>query len=263
MAEALTPAPHVTTDAAPAVRRIGIPDVRDALAKGWRDFLESPTHLVFLVAIYPIVGMAFAGAASGREMLPLLWPLAAGFALVGPLAALGIYELSRRREQGKPVSMLNAFDVFRSPGIGSIVVLGAVLLAIFVAWIVVARAIYDSTVGAEGPASLGELIRLTFNTAEGFKLLLIGNLVGFLFAVVVLAMTVVSFPLLLERDVGPVEAVGTSIRAVLANPVPMALWGLLVAVLLFLGSVPVFIGLAAVIPVLGHATWHLYRKIIA
>lgn len=263
MAEALTPAPHAVTDAAPTVRHIEIQDVRDALMEGWRDFLDTPTHLVFLAAIYPIVGMIFAGFASGREMMPLLWPLAAGFALVGPLAALGMYELSRRREQGKLSSMTNAFDVFRSPGIGSIVVLGAALLGVFLAWIIVARTIYFTTVGADGPETLSDLIHLTFHTPEGFRLLVIGNVVGFLFAVVVLATTVVSFPLLLERDVGPVEAVGTSLRAVLANPVPMALWGLLVAVLLFAGSLPVFIGLAAVLPVLGHATWHLYRKVVA
>lgn len=250
-------------ETAPVVRHIGIQDVRAALAEGWRDFLDTPTHLVFLAAIYPIVGLIFASAASGRELLPLIWPLTAGFALVGPLAALGIYELSRRREQGRTVSVLHAFDVFRSPGIGSIVVLGAVLLAIFVAWIVVARGIYLATVGADGPASLGDLLRLTFHTPEGFRLLLLGNAVGFVFAVIVLAMTVVSFPLLLDRDVGPVAAVGTSIRAVLANPVPMALWGLTVAVLLFLGSLPAFIGLAAVMPVLGHATWHLYRRVVA
>lgn len=269
MAEALTARPAQTVAGAATaspvaeVRRIGVNDIGDALREGWRDFLDTPTHLVFLAAIYPIVGMAFAGAASGREMLPLLWPLAAGFALVGPLAALGIYELSRRREQGQPASALHAFNVFRSPSIGSILVLGFVLLAIFVAWIVVARAIYLSTVGADGPTSIGDLLRLTFHTPEGMMLLLLGNGAGFLFAVVVLMMTVVSFPLLLDRDVGPAAAVQTSVRAVLANPAPMALWGLTVAALLFLGSLPIFIGLAAVMPILGHATWHLYRKVVA
>lgn len=271
MAEALSPSSSRQVAAAGGassladvqVRRIGIGDVREALAEGWQDFLAAPTHLVFLAAMYPIIGIVFASAAAGRELVPLLWPLASGFALVGPVAALGMYELSRRRERGEQPSALRALDVFRSPSIGSILVLGVVLLVVFLAWVAVARGIYVSTVGADGPETFGELLRLTFHTPEGTRLLLVGNLVGFLFAVAVLTMTVVSFPLLLDRNVGPVEAVGTSVRAVLANPAPMALWGLTVAVLLFLGSLPVFIGLAAVMPILGHATWHLYRKVVA
>lgn len=275
MAEALTPsssrqvpAQGSTTGAAPTyaaveVRRIGTDDVKESLVEGWRDFLAAPTHLVFLAAMYPIIGMVFASAAAGRELVPLLWPLVSGFALVGPVAALGMYELSRRRERGERVSALGALDVFRSPAIGSIMVLGIVLLVVFLAWVVVARGIYMATVGADGPETFSDLVWLAFHTSEGAMLLLVGNLVGFLFAAGVLTMTVVSFPLLLDRNVGPAEAVGTSVRAVLANPVPMALWGLIVAVLLFLGSIPVFIGLAAVMPVLGHATWHLYRRVVA
>ena len=245
------------------VRRIGVGDVKEALASGWRDFLQTPTHLIFLAAIYPIIGFFLARAASGGELLPLLWPLVAGFALVGPVAALGIYELSRRRERGEDVSVLNAFDVFRSPSIGPILVLGVALLAIFVAWVATARAIYLSTVGAAGPGSTSDLLRLTCGTPEGMRLLLIGNAAGFLFALVVLAMTVVSFPLLLDRNVGLAHAVGTSVRVVARNPAPMALWGVAVAVLLFLGSLPAFVGLAVVLPMLGHATWHLYRRVVA
>ena len=267
MADAWTLSPSPTGGAVPArqlvVRRIGVGDVKAALLMGWRDFLQTPTHLVFLAAIYPIIGFFLARAASGGQLLPLLWPLVAGFALVGPVAALGIYELSRRRERGEPVSALNALDVFRSPSIGPILVLGIVLLAVFVAWIATARALSLSTIGAAGTDSVSALLRVTFGTAEGVRLLLIGNLVGFLFAVAVLAATVVSFPLLLDRNVGLPQAVATSIRVVLRNPAPMALWGLVVAVLLFLGSLPAFIGLAVVLPMLGHATWHLYRRVVA
>lgn len=269
MAEALTsPSPRAAGAAgAPAyapveVRRIGTDDVKESLVEGWRDFLAAPTHLVFLAAMYPIIGMVFASAAAGRELVPLLWPLVSGFALVGPVAALGMYELSRRRERGEQVSALRALDVFRSPSIGSIMVLGVVLLVVFLAWVAVARGIYMATVGADGPETFRDLVWLTFHTSEGAMLLLVGNVVGFLFAAAVLTVTVISFPLLLERNVGPAEAMAASVRAVLANPVPMALWGLIVAVLLFVGSIPVFIGLAAVMPVLGHATWHLYRRVV-
>ena len=246
----------------PTVRRIGIADLRDVLAKGRDDFLETPTQLIFLGIIYPVVGFVAATAASGGDWLALLYPLVAGLSLMGPVAAVGIYELSRRREQGLPVSWVNALDVRHSRSWFSIMALGAVLLAIFVAWIAAARAIFEATLGT-APDSIGAFARQLFTTHEGWMLILLGNGVGFLFAALVLVLAVVSFPLLLDRDVGPIEAMRTSVRAVLANPGPMAAWGLIVAFLLVIGSLPFFIGLAVVMPVLGHATWHLYRKVVA
>lgn len=252
--------------AEPTVRRIGTADLWASLAEGWRDFQAAPTQLVFLAVIYPLVGLALAVGASGGHLMGLVWPLAAGFALVGPLAALGVYEISRRRERGLPASAAHALGVLRAPGLGSIVALGVALLVVFALWIASAQAIYLSTVGhaAQGgpPESFGHLLGRVFGTGEGWTLLLLGNTVGLAFAVLVLATTVVSFPLLLERDVGPVAAVRTSLRAVAASPVPMALWGLTVAALLFLGSLPLFVGLAVVLPVLGHATWRLYRRVV-
>lgn len=247
----------------PAVRRIGTGDVWDALAQGWRDFLEAPTQLFFLAIIYPVVGLLLGAAASGGDLLTLIWPMTAGFALIGPIAALGIYEMSRRRERGLPVHWTDALGVFRSAGIGSIIGVGVVLAALFVAWLGCAQWIYRATVGPEQPASLTDLWRIVSGTPEGMRLLLIGNAVGFLFAVAALSVSVVSIPLLVERDVGSLAAVRTSVRAVAANPGPMALWGFLVAALLLLGSIPIFVGLAIVMPVLGHATWHLYRKVVA
>lgn len=249
--------------AEPVVRRIGIADLKAALTKGYQDFSETPTQLVFLCVIYPIVGLVAARAASGGAMLPLLYPLVAGLSLMGPLAALGIYELSRRREQGLPSSWLNVFDVLRSPAIGSIAALGLVLAGLFVLWLFAAQAVYRATLGHALPDSFWGLLGLVLTTSAGWNLILWGNLVGFFFAVVVLMLTVVSFPLLLDRDVGIVTAVRTSIRAVLANPVPMAVWGVIVAVLLALGCLPLFVGLAVVMPILGHATWHLYRATVA
>jgi uncharacterized membrane protein len=251
-----------TRHAPVVVRRIGTGNVWAALREGWEDFLSQPTQLVFLAIIYPIIGLIAAQVASEGELMPLMWPLISGFALVGPVAALGIYELSRRREQNLPTTWLNAFDVLRSPNLGGIVILGVMLLAIFVAWLLTAQAIYDSIFHGTRPATIAEFTQQVFRTEEGRRLMVVGNIAGFCFAVVVLALTVVAFPLLLDRPVGPLTAVGTSVRAVLANPVPMALWGLIVGVLLFLGSLPLFVGLAVVLPVLGHGTWHLYRKVI-
>jgi uncharacterized membrane protein len=246
----------------PVVRSIGAGDVLDALREGWDDFLACPTQLLFLGILYPVIGILAAFAASGRDLMPLLWPLVSGLALVGPVAAIGIYELSRRREQNLPSSWLDAFDVLKSPNLGSIVVVGVVLLAIFVAWLFIAQAIYDGTLGRLAPANLTELVTQVFNTPEGWQLLVVGNTVGFFFALAVLMLTSISFPLLLDRPVGPGTALRTSIRASLVNPFPMALWGAIVAALLAIGSLPLFVGLAVVMPVLGHATWHLYRKTV-
>jgi uncharacterized membrane protein len=246
----------------PVIRRIALSDLVDALAKGWDDFSAVPSHAIFLCLIYPIIGIWLAGLTLGAALVPLLFPLAAGFALLGPFAALGLYELSRRRELGLDVSAVDAFDVLLSPSIGAIVALGVLLMVIFLVWVATAHAIYVANFGYAAPASVGQFVHDVLTTRAGWNLILVGNFVGFLFAVVVLTISVVSFPLLLDRDAGAAVAVMTSIRAVLANPVTMALWGLIVAALLLLGSLPFFIGLAVVLPVLGHATWHLYRKVV-
>ena len=246
----------------PAVRRIEVADLRDVLASGLSDFAAYRTDVIFLCIIYPVVGLVLASLAFGYGMLPLLFPLASGFALIGPVAAVGLYEMSRRREQGVDITWADAFGVVRAPAFGAILVLGLVLLAIFLLWLAAAYGIYLVTLGPEPPASLGSFVRDVFTTGAGWALLVVGVGVGFLFAVLVLTTSVVSFPLLLDRDGGLYTAVATSVRAVLVNPLPMAVWGLIVAGGLVLGSIPVFLGLIIVMPVLGHATWHLYRKVV-
>ena len=261
------PQAHILTGAGdgteqPAIRRLHPADLMDALARGWDDFSAMPSHAVFLCVIYPLIGIALALLTFGYATLPLLFPLAAGFALIGPLAAIGLYELSRRREAKLDVSAADALEVVRSPSIGAIVALGLVLMVIFFVWVAAAQAIYVANFGYAAPASIEQFVSDMLNTRAGWNVIILGNAVGFLFAVLVLMISVVSFPLLLDRDVGAATAILTSIRAVLLNPLTMALWGLIVAVLLLIGSLPAFIGLAVVLPVLGHATWHLYRKAV-
>jgi uncharacterized membrane protein len=247
----------------PAVRKISVADLKDALSEGWDDFRAAPTQLIFLCIIYPVLGVILARAASGNSLLHLIYPLVTGFALVTPLFALGIYEISRRRERGEPVSWLNVFDVLHSKSIVSIGLLGLMLLAIFLIWLDCAHGIYRSIFGASTPDSISGFIDQLFTTKSGLELFVTGNLSGLVFAGLVLTLTVISFPLLLDRPVGAVTAIVTSVRAVLANPVTMILWGLIVAAGLLLGSLLLFVGLAVALPVLGHATWHLYRKVIA
>jgi uncharacterized membrane protein len=244
------------------VRKIGLSDLRDALRLGWEDFNAVPTHAVVLCVIYPIIGLVLFRLVLGYSVLPLLFPLAAGFTLIGPFAALGLYELSRRRERGEQAAAWHAMDVLRAPSFGAILGLGTLLLALFVTWIAVADAIYISTFGNAPLASIPNFARRVLTTPEGWSLIIIGCGVGFLFAVAVLCISVVSFPLMLDRHATVIDAIRTSLRVVMKNPIPMAAWGLIVAVLLAVGALPFFVGLAVVLPVLGHATWHLYRKVV-
>jgi uncharacterized membrane protein len=235
----------------PAVRRIDLADLRDVLARGLSDFGAYRTDVMFLCIIYPVAGLVLAWLTFGYDLLPLLFPLASGFALIGPVAAVGLYEISRRREQGDDITWADAFGVVRAPAFGAIVVLGLLLLAIFLLWLAAAQAIYLVTLGPEPPPSMSAFVRDVFTTGAGWTLIVVGVGVGFLFAVLVLTISVVSFPLLLDRDVGLYAAVATSVRAVVNNPGPMAAWGLIVAGGLVIGSIPLLLGLIIVMPCSG------------
>ncbi len=246
----------------PVIRHVAPSDLLNALGRGIDDFVAMPSHAVFLCVIYPLIGILLIGLTLGYSILPMAFPIAAGYALVGPFAAIGLYELSRRREAGLDSSSLHAFDVLHSPSLGAIVALGFLLMVAFLLWLVVAQAIYITEFGYVLPPSIGQFLYDVFGTPAGWKLIIVGIGVGFLFAALVLSIGVVSFPLLLDRDVGAAVALLTSIRVVVNNPVTMALWGFIVAALLVIGSIPLLLGLTVVMPVLGHATWHLYRKAV-
>jgi uncharacterized membrane protein len=246
----------------PAVRRIAVADLKTILAKGYEDFAEFRVDVAFLCVIYPLVGLLLARLAFGYDLLPLVFPLASGFALVGPFAAIGINEMSRLREAGMAATWGDALGVVRSPSFGGIVVLGLLLMAIFLLWLVAAQVIYQMTLGPEPPASVASFIQAVFTTDRGWVMIVVGVGVGFLFALLVLAISAVSFPLLLDREVGVDTAILTSIRALITNPAPMAAWGLIVAGSLVIGSLAFLFGLIIVMPVLGHATWHLYRALV-
>jgi uncharacterized membrane protein len=246
----------------PRVRTITPGDLLDALRKGIDDFVALPSHAIFLALIYPIAGIIIGMATFGYNLVPLLYPLAAGFALIGPVAAIGIYELSRRREQGLDTTWTHAFDLLEAESFRGIVALGLFLLVLFGVWIGLAQSIYVAYFGYAPPQSLAAFLSQVFETEPGHRMIVIGNLVGFLFALLAFAVSVISFPLLMDRKITATGAVLTSLKAIVHNPLTMALWGLIVAVALIVGSLPFFVGLAVVVPVLGHATWHLYRKVI-
>jgi uncharacterized membrane protein len=253
-------APNSTTG--PILRSIRLSDLHQALRQGWEDFKAVPSHAIFLCMIYPVLGLVLARGVLGYSVLPLMFPLAAGFALLGPFAAVPLYELSRRRELGEEASAWDAFDVVRSPSFGAMLGLGTLLLAWFVTWVATAQAIYVAAFGYEGVSGVTDFVTRVLTTPQGWWLIVVGCGVGFLFALVALCVSVVAFPLMLDRHTSAAEGMVTSLRVSARNPAPIAAWGLIVAVLLLLGSLPCFLGLAVVIPLLGHATWHLYRKAV-
>lgn len=246
----------------PAAREISAGDLAAALALGVKDFAASRTDVAFLCLIYPVIGLFLAALAARGHLLALLFPTASGFALVGPFAALGLYEISRRREAYGEANWLCAFQVLRSPAIGRIFLLGAVLIGLFLLWLLAALGIYDATLCPRPPASVAGFITAIFTSRAGWAMIGLGLAVGALFAVVVLAIGVVTFPMLLDRPASLRSAVATSVYAVGRNPGVLGLWGVIVAGGLFLGSLPCFLGLIVVLPILGHATWHLYRRLV-
>jgi uncharacterized membrane protein len=246
----------------PETRILMLEDLRLALRKGWADLEAMRSDVMFACLLYPLMGALLLALAARGDLTHLLFPVLSGFALVGPAAALGLYELSRRREAGLPVSWGAMFQVLRSPRFPRILMLSVFNGVIFMAWLLLADAIHSATLGSEAPTDLMALVTTALTTPAGWAMTVIGTAVGFVLAAAVLAVSVVSFPLLLDRDVSLPVAVMTSVQVARENPVVIAAWGMIVAGGLVIGTLPALLGLIVVLPVLGHATWHLYRAAV-
>lgn len=247
-----------------SIRTIGLSDLWAALGKGFDDFRAKPSHLFFLALIYPIIGIVLASIVLDYQLWPLMFPLVSGFALVGPFAATGFYELSRRRELGLEATWTKSFMIFRSPAAVPMAVLAGFLLILFVTWMFSAEAIYTTLFPGRAPESFAAFFDMVFQTREGFWMVIVGCGVGFIFALICFAISVVSFPLLLDKEnVSAATAIRTSLSAVRHNPFTMMVWALTIAVILAVAALPALVGLSVAVPVLGHASWHLYRRVVA
>lgn len=244
------------------VRDIVFADLTDALNKGMDDFKAKPSHPVFVALVYPAAMAVAITFTMNINLLPLAFPVISGAVLLGPAVALGLYELSRRRELGEEVSWMHAFTVPKSEGFGEILKLGGLLTGLVLVWFIAAWTLYYLTIGEVPLESPGDFINRVFLTQAGWTMIVVGNVFGFLFAVMGFSISVVSFPMILDRHVSIGVAVATSIAAVRANPVNMAMWGLVVVGALFIGLATALVGLVVVMPVLGHATWHLYKRVV-
>lgn len=251
----------VSPAAAPSVRTITDQDLRAALRDGLADFREKRGDILLVGLLYPAIGFAAAMAADG-DFVWMFFPLVAGLSILGPLAATGFYELARRREDGLESSWWHFLDVARSPAFDSIAVVAGVLLALFGAWVLAAGIVYAAFFGGQSWPGLTTFIAEVLTTPRGWGMMIVGNLVGAGFAVATLALSAISLPMLIDRDVGAGPAMSASIQLFRQNPRVMARWGLMVVGLLVLGSIPLFMGLAVVLPWLGYATWHLYRRAV-
>ncbi len=244
------------------IARIGLGDIAAALRAGWTDFLETRTHYAFLFLLYPAIGAVVTYAAFDYDLMPLVFPLIAGFALVAPIAAVGLYEISRRREAGLSASVADMGAILAHPSRGGILAVALLLLGLFVVWVVAAQQIVHATLGRDTPAGLAEFATRVATTPEGWTMFLLGNGIGALFAVAAAAVSVLSLPMLVDGEPRASAAVATSLAAIARNPVAFLAWGIVVAGLLVIAMLPLFAGLLVALPWLGHATWHLYRRTV-
>ena len=262
MATQTMPASRATRSRPIPVRTITDEDLRFSLRQGWEDFGDLRGDLVFAGLIYTVIGLAAVVMTTSRPLMPFFYPVVAGVALLGPIAAVGFYELARRRELGQEVHWFNFIDVRKRPSLDDMGMVAGLLLVIFVAWLLAAGALYALIFGWTTPTSVGDFLSAVFTTPRGWALIVAGAVVGAIFGWFVLALSVASLPMLIDCDVSAAEAVSASWRAAHVNKNEMIRWGIVVTALLVLGSIPLFVGLAFVLPWLGYSTWHLYTRLI-
>jgi uncharacterized membrane protein len=246
----------------PVIRKIARHDVVEALASGLRDFQARPAYGLAFGAFYALGGALIVACLSVLDATYLAYPLTVGFAMLGPFVASGLYEVSRRREIGAPLSFPVVLTAIWEQRRKELSWMAFVALFVVIIWLYQVRLLLALFLGLRSFASFSEFVTVVTTTPEGLVFLAVGHVVGAVLSLLAFSLTVVSFPLLVDRDVDFITAIITSVRAVVANPAPMLGWALCVVLLLIAGAAPLFLGLIVILPVLGHATWHLYRRLV-
>ena len=246
----------------PEVKKVTFGDLRSAFWSGLKDFLRAPQYGLFFGGVYAIGGLILMYAVAVIGVFWLAYPLVIGFALIGPFIATGLYEVSRRLEKDEPLIWSGVLGVIAEQKNRELGWMAFVMLFIFWVWMYQARTIFAVFFGSSGFASIDGFVTAVFTTPTGLTFLAVGNLVGAIVSIVLFTLTVISCPLLLDRDVDFVTAMVASIRTVLKSPIAMIGWGVFVVLSVIASALPAFLGLLVVLPVLGHATWHLYRRAI-
>jgi uncharacterized membrane protein len=244
------------------IRKIGVRELWKSLQEGYEDFNAKPSFGIFLTFIYPLFALLLTFFVVGQNLHRLVFPILAGLTLLGPVVSVGLFSVSRRRERGLDLSWRSAFDFIHSCSFAPIAALSVVMTLLYAAWLFIAQFIYVGLFGADPPASLAAFVTEVTTTRRGGALIFYGVGVGAIFAFIALAISVFAFPLLLDKPTTSLTAVSVSIRAVTTNFIVMLIWGVIVVASLAVGASLFLIGLAAVLPILGHATWHLYRKVV-
>lgn len=248
-------------DYLPVVRRPTLEDLTIALSKGWADFKAAPTFGLIVGGFYTFGGLLILYVVSALGYGFLGFPIMAGFALIGPYAAIALYEVSRLRERGERVSW-EAMAKDLTPGVmRECSYLGILLIFLLAIWLKSGAVVYAIFFGMH-LLSLPAFMEALFSTSSGYGFLMLGHVIGAGFAILVFSLSVVSFPLMLDRGTDFITALITSIRTVKLNPRLMLGWGAFIGVMLLIGFLTVFIGLMIVLPILGHTSWHLYRRVV-
>ncbi|WP_425305385.1 DUF2189 domain-containing protein [Chthonobacter albigriseus] len=259
----MTDASETTPYRMPTVRMLGTEDIRAALLAGAEDFRRAPQYGLFFGGLYAAGGILLVLAVTSLHMPWLAYPLAAGFALLGPFVAVGLYEVSRRLETGLPLGWGPVLGAAYAQSGKQLAGMAFITLFIFLIWMYQVRLLMALFLGGQSFTTLPGFITVVFTTFDGWMFLAVGHVIGAALSIFVFSLTVVWFPLLLDRDTDVVTAMITSVKTVVTSPVPMIGWAVIVVAALILSAVPIFLGLAITLPILGHTTWHLYRRAVA